>query len=71
MVRLSCPNHLLVYSLTSWADPSSDLNNFPRKPSKTIIPLGKPEGNTAHRLHNIVSPEIDFMGECNTQMFAF
>jgi hypothetical protein len=43
---------------SSWVDPGSDLNGFPTKPSKTINPPGKPEGNAAHRVHNAVSPEI-------------
>jgi hypothetical protein len=42
----------------SWSDPGSDLNRFPTKPSKTIGPPGKPEGNTTHRVHCAVSPEI-------------
>jgi hypothetical protein len=33
-------------------------NRFPTKPSKTIGPPGKPEGNTMHRVHYAVSPEI-------------
>jgi hypothetical protein len=53
-------NHLLVLFLssTSWADPCSYLNRFPTKPFKTIGPPGKPEGNTTHRVHCTVSPEI-------------
>jgi hypothetical protein len=49
-----------VTSLTSTSmfDPSSDLNRFPTKPSKTIDNHGKPEGNTAHGVHCTVSPEI-------------
>jgi hypothetical protein len=43
---------------SSWVDPGSDLNRFPTKPSKTIGPPGKPEGNVVHRVHNAVSPEI-------------
>jgi hypothetical protein len=58
-------------SSSSWADPGSDLNKFPTKPSKTISPLGKPEGNIVHRVHNTVSPEVDFMGGDNTQVFSF
>jgi hypothetical protein len=49
----------LDISFTSWADPGSDLNRFPTKPSKTISPPGKPEGNAAHRVHRTVSPKID------------
>jgi hypothetical protein len=45
-------------STSSWVDPGSDLNRFPTKPSKTIDPPGKPEGNAAHSAHNTVSPEI-------------
>jgi hypothetical protein len=48
---------------SSWVHPVSDLNRFPTKPSKTIGPPGKPEGNDAHRVHNAVSLEIDFMGD--------
>jgi hypothetical protein len=62
---------LIFLTLTSsWVDPSSDLNRFPTKPSKTISPPGKPEGNVVHRVHNAVSPKIDFIGDCNTQVFA-
>jgi hypothetical protein len=49
---------LLLFLSTSWADPGSDLNRFPTKPSKTIGPPGKPEGNTTHRMYCAVSPEI-------------
>jgi hypothetical protein len=45
-------------SFTSWADLGSYLNRFPTKPSKTIDPPGKPKGNTSHRVHCTVSPEI-------------
>jgi hypothetical protein len=54
-------NHLLVIILflpTSWADPGSNMNRFPTKPSKTINRPSKPEGNTTHRVHYTVSPEI-------------
>jgi hypothetical protein len=53
-------NHLLVInlSLSNWADPGSNLNKFPTKPSKTIIPPGKLEGNTVHKVHSTVSPKI-------------
>jgi hypothetical protein len=40
------------------------------KASKTIGPPGKPEGNTAHRVHCVVSPEIVLMGGCNTHVFT-
>jgi hypothetical protein len=36
----------------------------------TIGPPGKPEGNAAHKVHCVVSPEIVLMGDCNTQVFA-
>jgi hypothetical protein len=39
-------------------DPSSYLNKFPTKPSKTIGPPGKLEGNTSHKMYYVVSPEI-------------
>jgi hypothetical protein len=42
----------------SWVDLGSYLNRFPTNPSKTINPLGKPEGNDVRSVHNIVSPEI-------------
>jgi hypothetical protein len=48
----------LYLSFTSWDDLGSTLNMFPTKPSKTIDPPGKPEGNAAHRVHCVVSPEI-------------
>jgi hypothetical protein len=56
----SNPSLVLVITLSSysWADPGSDLNRFPTKPSKTIGPPGKPEGNTTHRMYCTVSPEI-------------
>jgi hypothetical protein len=34
------------------------MNKFPTKPSKTISPPGKPEGNVACRVSSVVSPEI-------------
>jgi len=34
------------------------MNRFPTKPSKTIVLLGKPEGNTIHRMYCPVSLEI-------------
>jgi hypothetical protein len=40
------------------------------KASKTIAPHGKPVGNTTHRMHCAVSPEIDLMGGCNNQVFT-
>jgi hypothetical protein len=40
------------------------------KTLKTIGPLGNPEGNNAHRMYIIVSLEIDFMGDYNTQLFV-
>jgi hypothetical protein len=43
---------------------------IPTKPSKTISPPSKPEGNTMHRVHNSVSPKIDFMGDYNAQALA-
>jgi hypothetical protein len=55
---------------SSWVDPGSDLNRFPTKPSKTIGPPGKPEGNTAHRVHNAVSPEIALWVTAIPQVFA-
>jgi hypothetical protein len=58
------------YFTSSWADLGSDLNMFPTKPSKTIIPPSKLEGNAAHRVHNTVSSKIDFMGDYNTQAFS-
>jgi hypothetical protein len=44
---------------TSWSDPCSYLIRVPKEPSKTIGPPGKPEGNTTHRVHYAVSPEMD------------
>jgi hypothetical protein len=35
------------------------MNKTLTKPSKTIGPPGKPEGNTTHMMHCTVSPEID------------
>jgi len=52
--------------LTSWVDPGLNLNRFPAKPSKTIVPPSKPEGNVACRVHNAISLEITFMGDYNT-----
>jgi hypothetical protein len=49
---------LLLFLSTAWADTGLDLNKLPIKPSKTIDPLGKPEGNIAHRMYCVVSPEI-------------
>jgi hypothetical protein len=49
---------LLFSSFYSWADPGSDLNMFPTKPSKTIDPPRKPKGNTTHIMYCAVSPEI-------------
>jgi hypothetical protein len=49
---------LLISLTTSWDGPISDLNMFPTKPSKTIGPPGKPEGNTTHRMYYVASPEI-------------
>ena len=43
---------------TSWADPGSNMNKLPTKPSKTIGPPGKPEGNTTHRVYCAVSLDI-------------
>jgi hypothetical protein len=40
------------------------------KASKTIDPLGKPEGKEAYIVHYVVSPEIVLMGGFNTQVFA-
>jgi hypothetical protein len=48
----------LNLSFTSWSDPGLDMIRVPTKPSKTIGPPGKPEGNTTHRVHCAVSPEI-------------
>jgi hypothetical protein len=47
--------------LDVWADPGSDLKGFQQNP-QTIDPPGKPEGNTVHRVHNAVSPEIAYGG---------
>jgi hypothetical protein len=33
-------------------------HGFQQNPFKTIVPYGKPEGNTVHRVHCAVSPEI-------------
>jgi hypothetical protein len=41
-----------------------------KKASKTIGPPSKPEGNTTHKMHFTVSPEIDLMGGCKTQVFT-
>jgi hypothetical protein len=47
---LSCYQYL--------ANPGLDIPWFPTKPSKTIAPPRKPKGNTIHRVHCAVSPEI-------------
>jgi hypothetical protein len=49
---------LLLSFYHSWVDPGSGLLLFPPKPSKTISPTSKPKGNTIHRVHCAVSPEI-------------
>ena len=51
---------MLVITLSSysWSEPSLDLNKFPTKPSKTIGPPGKLEGNTTHIMYRTVSLEI-------------
>jgi hypothetical protein len=43
---------------------------FHQNPSKTILPPGKPEGNTVHRIHYAVSPEIVLMGGCSTEVLV-
>jgi hypothetical protein len=53
---------LLVSLTSSWADPVSTLKQVSKQPLKTIDPLGNPEGNAMHRVHSVVSPEIDFKG---------
>jgi hypothetical protein len=40
------------------------------KASKTIDPPGKPEGNAAHKVHYIVSPEMFLMGGYNIQVLV-
>jgi hypothetical protein len=39
------------------------------KASKTIGPLGKPEGNATHKMRCVVLLEIALMGGCKTQVF--
>jgi hypothetical protein len=41
-----------------WVDLGSDLNRFLKKPSKTIDPPGKLEGNTMLSAHNTIPLEI-------------
>jgi hypothetical protein len=48
-----------AHLFNAWADPGFDLKSFQQKP-QTIIPLGKTEENVAHRVHNTVSPKIDY-----------
>jgi hypothetical protein len=43
---------------SSWVDLGLDINKFPTKPSKTINPPSKPEGNVAQSAHGVVSPKI-------------
>jgi hypothetical protein len=50
------------FIISSWADPGSDLNRFPTKPSTTIIPPGKLEGNVAQRSLT----QDKFYGDYNT-----
>jgi hypothetical protein len=40
----------ITLSIYFLANPSSDMNMFPTKPSKTIDPPGKPEGNATHKM---------------------
>ena len=49
---------LFLSFYSSWFDPGLDLIKVPTKPSKTIDPLGKPEGNIVHRMYCRVSLEI-------------
>jgi hypothetical protein len=61
----------IVYSCyPSWDDPGSGPPHFQQNPPKTINSPGKPEGNTTHRMHCAVSPEIVLMGGCNAQVLA-
>jgi hypothetical protein len=48
----------MIFTLLPQIDPGSDLRSFQQKPSKTIGPPRKPEGNAAHRVYCAVSPEI-------------
>jgi hypothetical protein len=53
--------HLLVLNYSyylSWDDLVHIYHGFQQNPFKTISPSGKPEGNTTHRVHCAVSPEI-------------
>jgi hypothetical protein len=58
-------------STTSWVDPGSYLNRFPTKPSKTIGPPGKLEGNIAHKEHSATSPEIDLWVTANIKCLQY
>jgi hypothetical protein len=60
-ITIILSSYWLILSLltSSRVDQGLDLKRFPTKPSKTIDPPGKPESNTAHRVHNAVSPMID------------
>jgi hypothetical protein len=51
----------LLFPTTYVVDPGFISFRVPTKP-KTIGPSGKPEGNTVHRMHCIVSPEIYLNG---------
>jgi hypothetical protein len=52
---------LPLLSTTCAVDPGFISIRVPTKP-KTIGPSGKPEGNTVHRMHCAVSPEIALNG---------
>jgi hypothetical protein len=39
-----------------------------KKAFKTIDPPSKPEGNTSHKVHYVVSPKIVLMGGYNTHV---
>jgi hypothetical protein len=62
----------LSLSLVSsfWVDLGSNLNMFPTKPSKTINPPGKLEGNAARRAHNDSLTRDSSMSDCNNQVFV-
>jgi hypothetical protein len=61
---------LLLLLLSEFIDPGFMSIQVSNKASKTIGPPGKPEGNTTHRMHCAVSPEIALMGGCKTHVFT-
>jgi hypothetical protein len=58
----------LLYGL-SFYRPRVHVFQVSSKACKTIGPPGESEGNTTHRMHCAVSPDIDLMGGCKTQVF--